>query len=402
MACNQLSDATELWRSLTLTAVMRPVPALEPTASVSRALDLLRYGGIDTVPVADESGAFVGVVTGRELISLLNSRNDPGALAGPVSGYVRRPASIGRAEMSVEEVGQLLATCSETTLAIVDDRNRYLGVVGLTDLLRPMQVLPRPPMIGGMATPWGVYLTNGSLQAGAGNLALAGAGAVLGSLIALAYVSVGVGSWALQKVFGWPLFMIWNGADPARLTLANCGWFLLHALSLLLFLLLVRSIPLAKYHAAEHQAVHAMERGESLSVEVVRRMPRVHPRCGTNLMAAGLVFGLVTLAVGSLQISWLDPTDGLLVGALAALFTWRSVGAWLQEHFTTAIASDRHLLNGIRAAENLEEMYLLSPPGVPSISRRIWCSGMVQTAAGAGTASLFSKYLIDWAFHYLR
>ncbi len=31
--------------------------------------------------------------------------------------------------------------------------------------------------------------------------------------------------------------------------------------------------------------VHAIEEGEDLTLEKVRPMPRVHPRCGTNLVA---------------------------------------------------------------------------------------------------------------------
>jgi uncharacterized protein YqhQ len=45
--------------------------------------------------------------------------------------------------------------------------------------------------------------------------------------------------------------------------------------------------------------VHAIERGEPLVLEVVRRMPRVHPRCGTNLVAGiALFLGLANFLQG--------------------------------------------------------------------------------------------------------
>src|SRR5262249_31439746 len=152
---------------------------------------------------------------------------------------------------------------------------------------------PRPHSVGGMATPWGVYLTDGTLQAGAGNLALAVGGVLMGLMLAISYMGVGLACWALQHTLHWPLYTLWNADSPAEMTLGNSGWYVLQALSLVLFLVFMRALPLAGYHAAEHQAVHAMERGEPLCAEIVRRMPRVHPRCGTNLMAAGLVFGTV-------------------------------------------------------------------------------------------------------------
>jgi uncharacterized protein YqhQ len=69
--------------------------------------------------------------------------------------------------------------------------------------------------------------------------------------------------------------------------------------SLLLFALLFRLSWVTGYHAAEHQVVHTIEQGDDLRPEVVVAKPRVHPRCGSNLMAGfGIGYGLVTMCVG--------------------------------------------------------------------------------------------------------
>jgi uncharacterized protein YqhQ len=43
--------------------------------------------------------------------------------------------------------------------------------------------------------------------------------------------------------------------------------------------------------------VHAIERGEPLLAESVRAMPRVHPRCGTNIVAAAFLATTVYTAL---------------------------------------------------------------------------------------------------------
>jgi hypothetical protein len=146
------------------------------------------------------------------------------------------------------------------------------------------------------------------------------------------------------------------------------------------FLLLMRLTRLAGYHAAEHQTVHAIERFEPLMPAVVRRMPRAHPRCGTNLMAAVLVFMSVRQALG-----YLPSLSGLVevMAAVATLFAWRPVGTLLQERFTTKPAGERELESGIAAGNDLLARYLEEAPARPSLMRRIWCSGMVQVMLGS-------------------
>jgi len=145
-----------------------------------------------------------------------------------------------------------------------------------------------------------------------------------------------------------------------------------------------------------------MERGEPLEIEVVRRMPRVHPRCGTNLMAGGLVFVAVSQLIAALPGRWLNAMDAAILGALTALFTWRSVGSFMQQHFTTRIAGDKHLQSGISAANGLEDGFLAEPPGRPRFLRRLWCTGMLQTMSGIALVTTVGYWLQDAVFHLLK
>ena len=142
-----------------------------------------------------------------------------------------------------------------------------------------------------------------------------------------------------------------------------------------MFLSLVRLSPLAGYHAAEHQVVHAIERGQPLLTECVREMPREHPRCGTNFVAAALLFslgGALTPLLGALAYP---------LGGLAALVWWRTLGGWLQRHFTTRPATDAQLDSGIRAARELLVRHARSERNDTPLGR-LWRSGMVHILLG--------------------
>jgi uncharacterized protein YqhQ len=158
------------------------------------------------------------------------------------------------------------------------------------------------------------------------------------------------------------------------------------------FLLFMRLAPLSGTHAAEHMVVHAIERGEELNPDVVRRMPRVHPRCGTNLAAASILF------LGILFAPWPgDPTLQFIPAALVTLYSWKKLGAFLQFYITTRRPNERQLQSGLKAGNELLDGYARSRTVIPSIPRRIWMSGLVQVMLGsfAGTAVIAGiQYLL--------
>ena len=51
------------------------------------------------------------------------------------------------------------------------------------------------------------------------------------------------------------------------------------------------------YHGAEHKAINAMESGEPLDVEHVRRASRVHTRCGTGFLLLVMVISIFVFAL---------------------------------------------------------------------------------------------------------
>ena len=48
-----------------------------------------------------------------------------------------------------------------------------------------------------------------------------------------------------------------------------------------------------QYHGAEHMSIHALEAGDPLTTEAVRRYPTAHPRCGTEFLVVVLLVSIV-------------------------------------------------------------------------------------------------------------
>ncbi len=367
-----------------LRSVLRPAPPLSPEDSLRRCLSLTRFQPLATLPVLKD-GFLRGVVSLSSLLPALNREAGDARehlLDSPVTAVMRPPIAVAGPEMSTEEVGKLCAQYELSEIPVVDAQGYCYGMVSAADLLLPEAPQPRPARIGGMATPFGVYLTDGSIRAGASDLALVTTGVMMTLLYSLSYFCVtGVG-WALSHVFHLRSAAMLDPdyVPPAGQPLLGLVFVALSIVVLGVFLLLMRVTRLAGFHAAEHQTVHAVERGERLHPDIVRRMPRPHPRCGTNFAAAVLVFTMLSQVFS--YIPALDGGIAQIAAVLATLFTWRSVGTFLQERFTTRPATDRELASGIAAGNELLLRYLNSPPTRPGFLKRIWFTGLVQVMTG--------------------
>src|SRR5215207_6803062 len=51
------------------------------------------------------------------------------------------------------------------------------------------------------------------------------------------------------------------------------------------------------YHGAEHMTIHALEAGDPLVVEAVRKYPTAHPRCGTEFLVVVIALSIVAFSL---------------------------------------------------------------------------------------------------------
>jgi len=137
----------------------------------------------------------------------------------------------------------------------------------------------------------------------------------------------------------------------------------------------------SQYHAAEHMVVHALENLEPLSVSSASRMPRVHPRCGSNIVIVLVIFFLAVFP----PFDWRWAAGALLLLPLA-----RQLGGLAQHWFSTRTPGPQHLRSALRAAEAMLRNYAAHPSRRVTLLSRLWFSGLLHTAAGAaGSLALF-------------
>ena len=75
-----------------------------------------------------------------------------------------------------------------------------------------------------------------------------------------------------------------------------------------------------EYHGAEHMTIHALEHGDPLTVEQVRKYPTAHPRCGTEFLIVLIALSIIVFAlIGRQDIVVGSITRVLLIPVLAAV-----------------------------------------------------------------------------------
>lgn len=318
---------------------------------------------VPLVPVI-ENNVLIGAIGEIEITKALESGLSPD---DPVSLCMdRNPATLPPNATGAEAL-RLFSERGKAAVIVCDVNGVATGVLTPSMLLEARGNRSYLGRVGGMATPFGVYLTNGVVSGGVNRWALVATGMLMfsvfafaGTLVLLAVNQVPVG---LQR-------MVWF---PAAMQVA---W-------MALFFLGIRLLPLSGTHAAEHMVVHAIERGEELKPEIVKRMPRVHPRCGTNLAVASMVF----LGIMSLDVIR-EQELRLILAALVTISIWQPLGSIMQYYVTTRRPNLSQVQKGIDAGAELLERMGSSPVSKPSVFSRLAMSGLFQVFLGATLVEL--------------
>ena len=69
------------------------------------------------------------------------------------------------------------------------------------------------------------------------------------------------------------------------------------------------------YHGAEHKTIRCYEAGLPLTVENVRKMTRLHPRCGTSFLLVVVIISTLVFSVASTGLLSLIPSLAVLKGS---------------------------------------------------------------------------------------
>lgn len=361
------------------------VRPLELSDSLGKAAERIRASGGRGAPVT-VSGHVVAVLTAEDVAAPLLA--DPErARQQPVATVELRGVPAVPDFWTAERALAHLRAEGLEAAPVLDAAGRYVGMVSAADLATALAGRLQPRSIGGMATPFGVYLTDGNVRGGVSNSALVWTGVFMGVLMVIATLAA---AFLMDRIvsLGGPRLIGGEGA------LINRDW-IETALALLLFMSLFRLSRVSGYHAAEHQTVHAIEAGDDLIPEVVREKPRVHPRCGTNLVVG---LAIITLLW---NCDWLRKAElfglGPLIAVVFFLFTWRRVGSAAQQYLTTRPATDAEIRSGIRAGEELLRKFQLSGDRRQTRLGRLRNMGLGHVLLGFGIVLLVAQ-CVEWLF----
>jgi len=345
--------------------IVRPCPSLQLNDSVGKAAEALRQSGVAVLPVVAD-GQVVGIVDEERLFALsLNShhRRQVADLMVPVP-------TVLITEMPIPQAAWMLQRSGLCALPVVDAMGRLRGVVTRSDIASALLRGLRPPRIGGMATPFGVYLTTGNHRGGVGDFALMTTGVEMARCLAAARAITAFILYALDALLNTRLFSAYlTGIGTIPAAPWGGSWLdLIPWAEILLFFLLMRMLPLTGYHGA-------IEKGEDLVPEAVSRMPLEHPRCGTNLAAFMLL--LTTIAISH------APAPLMVILVIGTLLFWRQAGMLLQRFFTVKRPTQKQLLNGLRAGQQLLQRFQHQPSRFVPLPMQVWNMGFLQVLVGA-------------------
>lgn len=348
------------------------LPAISEYCPASRLPDLFKQLDIDTLPVINIKGKLVGVISEYDLAKILpewSFDRESYLHEQQVSSLMTRDVWAETRNTNISDLLNKVNKMHTRVVPIIEEDGTYTGeVITRSSIVHYLTQFVKPRSLGGLATPLGVYITDGKHQAGAGNLGLFLTGVSLGAIIFL-----------VQMAF----LLVLKESNIESIESKYIPLVLIG--QIFLFLLILRFTPLVRIHAAEHQTINAIEKGIPLTMETVKSQPKEHVRCGTNLMVLIIGIQLLILIYASYltAISPLLQFIFLIVGFSFIFSYWRRGGMFLQKYFTTVKAPEKYILSGINAGEeilrkNKEDTSAQSP----SFSKKIWNMGIIQIIAG--------------------
>jgi acetoin utilization protein AcuB len=129
---------------MTLSAIMKTaVASIGMDATLAEALELCAERRIRHLPVVDEEGRLVGILTDRDiryhlsprLGTLSENNTDRASMQRRVHMVMSRQVIVGTAEMTIAEGARLMVRHRLGCIPIIDPDSRIVGIITTTDYL---------------------------------------------------------------------------------------------------------------------------------------------------------------------------------------------------------------------------------------------------------------------------
>ncbi len=79
------------------------------------------------------------------------------------------------------------------------------------------------------------------------------------------------------------------------------------------------------YHGAEHMTVHAMENGDPLNIDSIRKYPTAHPRCGTAFLLTVMIVAIVVFSLVPREPLWWLILSRIILIPVIASFSYEII-----------------------------------------------------------------------------
>jgi CBS domain-containing protein len=112
----------------------RPARSCRSDASMAAAAEIMLDARCGFLPVVEESGAVIGVVTDRDICLAVAKIDRPASMI-PVSQIIRRPVIGCRANDEIHKALHAMEGAHIRRLPVLDDEGRVVGVVSMTDVV---------------------------------------------------------------------------------------------------------------------------------------------------------------------------------------------------------------------------------------------------------------------------
>lgn len=113
----------------------RPVITCRPDDTLNTAAQLMWERDCGAIPITDDAGALVGIITDRDVCMAAYTKGVP-LYAIPISEAMATPVYTSRKEESLEAATKLMAEKQIHRLPIVDGANTPVGILTLNDIAR--------------------------------------------------------------------------------------------------------------------------------------------------------------------------------------------------------------------------------------------------------------------------
>jgi len=123
-----------------------PVVGITPDASLAEAWGLMKAKGFRHIPVVSSDQILIGIVSDRDLLRYANvlERNERARLPNTVGQVMTSKVLVATATTEVREIAQVMLYERISAMPIVNDSNRPVGMLTVTDILRA--VVNRAPL----------------------------------------------------------------------------------------------------------------------------------------------------------------------------------------------------------------------------------------------------------------